>query len=84
MLELSVALTEMFLAVTDDCVALDWPLPMAAETVLEMLLIVVPPTPANCPVARPKPIVTAWILEESTALTLTLPLLPAVIRTLAI
>ena len=84
MLELSVALTEMLLAVTEDCDALDWLLPMAAETVLAMLLIVVPPTPANCPVASPKPIVTDWIFEESTALTLTLPLLPADIRTLAI
>ena len=84
MLELSVAVTEMLLAVTDDCDALDRLLPMAAETVLEMLLIVVPPTPANCPVARPKPIVTDWILEEFDRTHTDIAVAPAVIRTLAI
>ncbi len=73
------------MAVTDDCVVLDRLLPMAAETVVGDA------ADRGAADARelagspgPKPIVTAWILEESTALTLTLPLLPAVIRTLAI
>ena len=49
------------------------PSPIAAVTEFSMVLIVAPPCPASFPVDRPKPIVTDWIFEESSAVTSTSP-----------
>ena len=54
-------------------VVFDRLLPMLAETVLVIELIVRPPMPANWPFDPPIPRLTDWIFEESIAVTLTRP-----------
>ncbi len=76
--DLSSAWTTTLPALTTVLAGVELPPPITAETSFLMVLMTAPPCPANCPVARPKPIATDWIFEESSAVISTSPVVTVI------